>query len=250
MLYAEHFYIKNINSEWEELLEIKIQDSITEIKEYSFFGFDNIISVYIPDNVIKIGKLAFSNCVLLKNIRLSNSLNYVGAGAFNNCENIITNEYLDGYYLGNESNKYVYLLSIKNKNIRSFTINDNTLIIGNDVFEESKLESITIPSKVLCIGAYAFHYCSDLRNVYLNDSLLYIDEGAFKRSRCLNDVIFPGTLTYIGDYAFYDCWSIKYVTIPKNVTYLGLYSFASGYIIKYVILGDVYVPSSAFLPHI
>ena len=52
----------------EEVRELVIPDTVTEIKAYAFCGFTNIEKVFIPASVTKIGTEAFSYCSQLANI--------------------------------------------------------------------------------------------------------------------------------------------------------------------------------------
>ena len=88
MTYASHIYMLNENSEYEEVTEIVIPETITEIGEYQFCDFKSITSITIPNSVISIGKSAFRNCSSLTSIEIPNSVTYIGWDAFIGCSNL------------------------------------------------------------------------------------------------------------------------------------------------------------------
>ena len=51
MFYANHFYIKNNNNEYEEVTEIVIPNIVTKIGNYQFCGFSNVTNIKIQDGV-------------------------------------------------------------------------------------------------------------------------------------------------------------------------------------------------------
>ena len=62
MIYAKYFYLKNNNGEYEELTEIVIPNDIIEIKNYTFYGFNNLTKVTVSEFIIKINVGAFRYC--------------------------------------------------------------------------------------------------------------------------------------------------------------------------------------------
>ncbi len=71
-------------------------------------------------------------------------------------------------------------------------------------------------SNTEAIKCYAFHYCINLDDIVLPDSLLTIDEGAFMGCRKLTNVMLPGKLEFLGP----DCFlgtDIKQISIPATV---------------------------------
>ena len=76
-----------------EITEIKAEDfgEITEIKPYSFYGCENLLSVEMPDTITKVGTYGFYNCRNLKNVKLSESLVTIGANSFTNSRITVLN---------------------------------------------------------------------------------------------------------------------------------------------------------------
>ena len=86
MFFAQYFYMKNNLNEWEEIKELVIPNTITNINNYQFYGFDNLISIELPNTIINIGKCAFKGCYNLTNIEFPNSVTTIGDSAFSDCD--------------------------------------------------------------------------------------------------------------------------------------------------------------------
>ena len=94
---------------------ITIPDSVTTIKEYSFWGCTGLTSVTIPDTVTEIGRGVFSGCSGLTSITIPDSVTEIGFDAFYGCKGLCLNfknldniKKLSNVFSGTEI-KYVYL---------------------------------------------------------------------------------------------------------------------------------------------
>ena len=76
---AENFYAKG-----KEITTLKLK-KISEIKAYTFFGFDNLESFEADKNLISIGENAFAGCSKLSSVTLPSSLEKLGKLAFSSC---------------------------------------------------------------------------------------------------------------------------------------------------------------------
>ena len=83
------------------------------------------------------------------------------------------------------------------------------------------MTSVTIPSSVTSIGAYAFRN-SGLTSVTIPEGVTSIGEGVFEGCTGLTSVTIPEGVTSIGDYAFDYCYNLTSVTIPSSVTSIGM----------------------------
>ena len=82
-----------------------------------------------------------------------------------------------------------------------------------------KLTSITIPSKLISIGRYAFAF-SRLISITIPNGVMSIGEGAFYGSG-LTSIIIPDGVTSIGEFAFEDCESLMSITLPASIEEIG-----------------------------
>ena len=95
--------------------------------------------------------------------------------------------------------------------------------IGDDVFRDCSLTSISLPDTLWYIGEYAFSGCS-LTSISLPDTLWYIGERAFIGTH-LRSVTLPDNVTYLESKAFSGCQSLISVQLPEGLTYIPSYCF-------------------------
>ena len=143
---------------------------------------------------------AFKNCHSLIKAEVSEDIGGISANAFYGCENLKYNEYGNAYYLGNEKNPYVALVSAKNSEFDEYiVINENTKVICDSAFYRCDYLAphLTIPDGVRKIGARAFENCRGIKSISI-----------------------PDGINYIGRYAFAGCENLKYNEYG-NAYYLG-----------------------------
>ena len=65
--------------------KVVIEEGVTSIGDYAFFGYSSLTSIEIPESVTSIGIYAFFNCTGLKSITIPKSVASVGDKAFSGC---------------------------------------------------------------------------------------------------------------------------------------------------------------------
>ena len=196
-----------------------------DMKDYSgrnspFYEDPFIESIIIENGVTSIGVYAFYGCTSLTNVTIGNNVTSIGSEAFYN-----TAYYNDE---SNWNNGVLYIsdcLIDTNDDFDSTTdyiIKDGTRIIANYALSYcDNLTSVTIPNSVTSIGNYAFLGCTSLTNITIPDSVTRIGDHAFSRCTSLTSITIPDSVTSIGGGAFYNCTSLKSITIPNSVTSIG-----------------------------
>ena len=81
------YFFKKIHSR-RFATSITIPNSITRIKQQTFFGCSKLTSVVIPDSVTTIGDSAFSGCSSLTSIVIPDSVTTIGRFAFQLCTSL------------------------------------------------------------------------------------------------------------------------------------------------------------------
>ncbi len=176
---------------------------------YETFDFcQNIISIKIPNSVTIIEESAFESCTSLTSIVIPNSVTIIGEGAFRCCESLTS---IDIPNSVESIGDYTFVVC---SSLTSINIPNSVKRIGDRAFYLSGLTSIVIPNSVTEIGDWAFSECDGLTSVYLSNSVTTIGMAAFFNNANLKDITLPTSLTNIGSGAFYNCNS------QASITYL------------------------------
>ncbi len=188
-----------------------INNSVTSIGKYAFWGCTGLTSVTIPDSVTSIGDYAFYGCTGLTSVTIPDSVTSIGDCAFYGCTGLpaITVSADNPSY---SSDSFGVLYNKSKTELIQYPIGNTRT-------------SFTIPDSVTSIYMYAFYNCTGLTSVAIPDSVTSIGEGAFYYFTGLTSVTIPDSVTSIGSSAFYGCTGLTSVTIPDSVTSIGDYAF-------------------------
>ena len=124
------------------LAEVKLPDTLREIRDYAFFGCAALKSIDMPDGVNYLGSVAFAGCSSLKSVKLPASIEGIWMGTFSGCTALTEIVIPDG---------------VKELSYGAF--------VGC-----SSLKSVTIPASVKSIMTDAFSRCSSLERIYYGGS--------------------------------------------------------------------------------
>ena len=162
----------------------------TKIKDYAFYGCNEITSVEISENVTSIGNFAFYSCRFLASVEIPKSVTSIGDNAFRYCASLI-----------------------------SIVIPDSVTSIGDYAISGCKsLTNLVIGGGVTSMGYESFSYCAFLTNVVIGSGVESIGSHAFAGCTSLASVVIPDSVMSIDDMAFYFCGSLTSVVIPASVT--------------------------------
>ncbi len=247
-----------------------IEEGVTSIGDYAFFGCTEIESITIPSSLISIGYGAFG-CFENPNsgwgggsatpvfIDLAISSVYItDMEAW--CNISFEDNPLSGsLYLNNSLitklgiprgvtsiNDY----SFSNcKSITSVVVPDTVTSIGSSAFENcSALTSMDIPDTVTSIGNSAFYGCSSLTSIDIPSGITSIGASTFYDCSAMTSINIPNSVTFIGNSAFYGCSAMTSMSIPNSVTSFGDFAFYNCSRLKSVLIPDrvTSIGSSAF----
>ncbi len=94
------------------------------------------------------------------------------------------------------------------------------------------IELVEFEGDITGIGAYAFSGFSNLKEVYMGDSVTKIGERAFSQCVLADGINLSDSLISIGDYAFANC-EFEHISIPPSVETIGSYTFSYCENVKY-----------------
>ena len=162
-----------------EVTSLIIPESVTEIKDYAFFGYSSLTSVSIPSSVTQIGTEAFLGC---------DNLTYA---EFASIEALCAMNFADR----GANPLYQCSLYIDGKEVTSPIIPGSVTEIKDYAFFGcTSLTSINIPEGVTSIGKGAFSDCENVTSITIPKSITSIGTEGFYRLRN-----WPAEITYLAD---------------------------------------------------
>ena len=93
------------------------------------------------------------------------------------------------------------------------------------------VSTVTVPAKVESIGEYAFSFCTELKNVKLQEGIRSIQPHAFQSCLSIGRMIFPASLREIAENAFANCSNITRIEFNGD-TGLASFSFSDCFYMK------------------
>ena len=224
--------------ECSKLEKVTIIDDVTSIGNEAFSGCNALSNVMINYGVTNIGFGAFSDCSSLTSITIPNSISSIGKNAFKGCDNLKYNDYEIGCYLGNENNHFVALIKLKDNSITSCTIQENTKVITDYIFDDCiLLEKITVDENNTNYASQEGILYNKMKTeiiyvprsvkgtITIPGSVTYIKNFSFSGCQGLTSIIISDGVTSIGDSSFSGCFGLSSITIPSSVTNIGSDAF-------------------------
>ena len=135
----------------------------------------------------------------------------------------------------------VYKNCFQNTAVESVTLPEGYTAIGAFAFNGcTALAEVTLPSTLESIGIMAFSGCTALEQVDFSaaESLETISFAAFNGCTSLQQAMLPDSLTSLGENAFCNCTALSQIGLPENLTEIPEYAFYG------TALGSVYVPDT------
>lgn len=219
----------------EQVEEYILDNGITRIGEYAFYGCSGMTSLTISSSVTSVGSSAFTGCSSLTSVYISD------IAAWCSIEFDDNNNLFDG----TNPLQYADYLYLNSKKITSLSIPNSVTSINSHAFHGYKhLTSITIPNSVTSIGTNAFSGCINLKTITLeSETIVSKDYNSYQSLKNIfgqqvEEYIIRDGITRIGDYAFYGCSSLISITIPNSVSSIGQHVFQNCSLLKTITFAD------------
>ena len=182
------------------IVDVVIENGVTEIGSYTFAFLNNLINVEIPNSVTEIGGYAFNDCANLTEINIPNSVTEIGWYTFMDCSNLKAINIEEG----NPNYNSIDGVLVNNE--------ETTLIY----YPEAHGEVYDIPDGVITIEDESFSGCTKLTNINISESVQHIGNYAFYGCGNLVEVNIPSGVTKIGESAFGDCTSLNAINVEEG----------------------------------
>ena len=206
--------------------EVKIEEGITEIGEYSFIWCSNLLSIELPDSLTGIKYASFEGCGLSE-ITIPKNVANIGDNVFLLCTNLTSINVANGnstYFSIDgvlfDTTTLTLISYPTNKQTTHYSVPNGIEHIGKSAVRSDNLRSITLPDSLKTIGDIGIAYCRNLSECNIPNSVSSIGTSAFS-STGLTTLILPTSLETLSSHAFYDCNKLDYVVIPKSLTCIG-----------------------------
>lgn len=204
----------------EQITAVVVDQGVTTIGAYAFYGCVNLADVTLPEGLTKIGQYAFKGCSALGRLEILSGMTTLGRSAFE--ESGITEIVLP------EGMKTIGYDAFYNcANLRSVSLPSTLQDLGSSTFYNcSALTAITLPQSLTKIGSQCFYGCSGLTEIEIPSQVTSIEWGTFQNCTALKSVTMYEGLTSVGASAFSGCEALTQVTLPESVTELGGSAFS------------------------
>lgn len=219
------------------------------------FAHCSLNSITIPHSVTSIGGWVFYNCTGLTSITIGNGVTSIGESAFYGCSALVemtipfvgakagvtssdTDQYPFGYIFGTSSytgcvkiTQVYYGISTSRttsstyyipSSLKSVTVTGGNILRGA-FYNCKNLTDIVLGSNIVNIGESAFHFCSKLANIELQN-IQSISNDAFNNCSSLVTLDLPDSLTYLSAQAFTGCTALQEIHVGS-----GLSNFSTWY---------------------
>ena len=212
-LFRSNASIKSFNG-------FKYFTGVIEISRQMFLN-SRLESIEIPNSVKVISDGAFQNNIYLKSVVIPNSVTIIGNSAFYACRELINIKIPENIVqIGNQAFRDCYKLE------GDIVFPTTLTSLGEYVFQNTIINSVTFLSDDVIIGASAFVVCKKLTSISLPRYLTEIPRSMLYQCESLSSIEIPDTVTAISNTAFQGCKSLLHVTIGSNVDNIASKSFS------------------------
>ena len=249
----------------ENLENLTIGKSITEISADDFSGCNNIKNVTLNSNAIAnknydssanlttvfgtqveeyiigeavtaIGSYAMHNASSLHALTLPSSILSIGQSAFDGCSQLETVNLNSNAIVSKTYTATNNFSTIFGTQVQTYNLGDAITAIGDYAFYNSgNVTSLNIPDGVTTIGNNSFAGCSGVTSLVIPESVTSIGNDAFRECTGVETLTLPNVTT-IGNGAFADCNNLTAVQLGNGLISLGDSAFCSCYNLQAIAL--------------
>jgi len=239
------------------LASVKIPNNVTSLGFGAFYGCSNLTSLNIGSGLKTIGGSAFCNTGLTSQY-IPKTVTSIGSYAFgykyadskytrdtafteiSGYPNTAAQTYCKNYNVPfNSLLRYSTSSDGKSIKIEKYTGTDTVVVIPDKIdglpvtsiagyaFSGTNVTSITLPSGMTSLEAYALYGASKLTTVKFPSGLTSIGSYAFEFCTSLKSITIPNIVTSIGTGAFYGCNSLASVNLGTGMKTIGADAFTN-----------------------
>ena len=188
-------------------------DIVGTLKESQIPDFQNVVNVKVGNSVTEIGANAFTNFLNLSTVRISKTVETIGSGAFWN-NNVVSNIILQNGLTTINPNSFRSC-----SKLGEMEIPDTVTSIKVNAFRGCvSISNLTFGTGLVEIGSSSFYGCKKLKDITIPNSVMTIGNSAFQGTSLTNLTFKGKTLEYVQGMDNYP-WGItdtNIINVVKN----------------------------------
>ncbi len=203
----------------EQIKTVVLEEGVTSIGAYAFYGMPNLVYINIASTVTSIGDYAFKNAPKIDNVVLPEGLTSLGDSAFYACTSLSSIEIPAALWT-------IKPYTFKNCTaLAEVTFHEGNLMkISDGAFYNTALTELKLPDCLSILDTFSFKNCAKLTSIELGSGLTELREAVFYAT-AIPTITVPDGITKIGPYVFKNCVKLETVELPSTLTSVGEASF-------------------------
>ncbi|MBQ3141287.1 MAG: leucine-rich repeat domain-containing protein [Clostridia bacterium] len=172
--------------------------TIPETENYSipaetFKDYDELTDIVIPDTITEIGAYAFENCSNLQRVTMSQQVTVFPTGVFRNCAR------LESINLSEDAELFFKECFMGCTALKLGKLPDLAIFLGSNAFADCPqlLETLKIPDVTQEILDGAFRNCTSLKKVQIGKSLFSLGSATFEGCSALSSITVSSANTFM-----------------------------------------------------
>ena len=198
------------------ITEMTVPSTVTKVANRAFYSCFSLTTITFEGQNTTIDYSAFANCSKLETVVLPSKLTKINTGLFQNCKK------LQNITIPTTVTE-ICELAFYQAGIKAFD-SGNVTTIGQNAFDSSKVETVTLGKKLTTIGIKVFQNCTSLTEVTINSEK--VGNYAFYNCTNLVKATFSDDNTTINQYAFCGCNKLSEISLSKNLSQIGYCGFS------------------------
>ena len=213
-------------AECSNLQSVTFPSTLQTIEDGAFYDCHWLPKLHFPDSVHSLPAYVCGDNLQLEDLKLPKYLWSIGTSAFSGCGRLREIDFPNGL-------KGISMCAFtKCWQLKRVSFPDTLERIERAAFQNTALETVTLPGSLKSIMPYTFANCQYLKEVVIEQpwesgrplAWAAIGEGAFKNDKELEKVNIPEGYIAIGTEAFSGCWFLNEITLPSTIKYIHPYA--------------------------